>query len=132
MMNVSAVVECRQVTDQSQPSDGPPAHVFDESIVDVCSGRDHHGSASELTIVESQKQAGTAVNLCPPIDAHREGPAAETSQRNENGGLITEFSPSAEMPRPQGSDVRGKPHGQQIDVVKNSFRVTQSQNVARF
>ena len=100
MMNVRTVIERRQITNQSQASDRPPTHIFDEAIVHLGVGRNHHGSAGKLAIAESQKQTGAAVDLSFAIDLQRERPAAEASQRNENGRLITKLSPPAETPSP--------------------------------
>src|SRR5271167_2250949 len=125
MVNVCTVVEGRQITDQPHSSDGPPTHVFNEPIVDLCLGCNHHGSAGELAVVKGQEQAWTAVDLFFSIDSQRERPAPEASQRNENGRLIAQFSPSAETSGPQGRNVSREPHSQQIDVMKNSVRMPQ-------
>lgn len=69
MMNVRTVIKRRQVTYQPQPSNGSPAHIFNESIIYLGFGRDHHGSTRELTIAESQEQTSAAVDLCFPVDA---------------------------------------------------------------
>ncbi len=63
MMNVRTVIKRRQVTNEPQPPNGPPAHLFNESIIYLGFGCDHHGSTCKLTIAESQEQTSAAVDL---------------------------------------------------------------------
>src|SRR3984893_8525335 len=57
MVDVRTVIEPRQIADQPEAPDRAPAHVFDQSIVDLSFGSNHHGAAGVLAIAEGQEQA---------------------------------------------------------------------------
>src|SRR5262249_3871830 len=107
MVDMSAVVERRQIAIQSQPSDRPPTQLLDPSVVDCRLGSDHHGSAGEFAVAESEEQAGPPVQFRFPIDAQRERTPPETSQADEDRGLVAYFAPAAETAGPQRGHVSG-------------------------
>src|SRR5215467_3067634 len=88
MLNVSAIVKAGQVTDKTEAADGSPANIFDQAVVCVCSGSDHHGAAGELAVVEGEEQTGPAVDVLVAIRAQGEGATAKASETEEDGGLI--------------------------------------------
>jgi hypothetical protein len=63
VLDMSAIVEAGQVPDESDSSNRPPPHEFDEAIVRICGWSDHHGPAGKLGVVEGEEQTRAAVNL---------------------------------------------------------------------
>src|SRR5450432_440586 len=61
MLNMGSIIKRRQVSDQPQSPDWSPADVFDQSTVYFSIGRDHHGAAGELAVVEGKEKAGPPV-----------------------------------------------------------------------
>src|SRR5207245_4838057 len=102
MVYVRSVVERRQIANQPDAANRPPAHVFDETVIDLGLRSDHHSATGEFAVAERQKQAGTAIHVFFSIDAKRKRASAKTQERKENSELITELTPSAESPCAHG------------------------------
>ncbi len=130
MVDMCAIVKSRKIANQPDAPDRPPADVLDLTVVHLGLGRNHHGAAGELAIVKSQKQAAPPVHSFFSIHAQRKWPALEASERNEDGRLVTEFTPARKTTGSQSSNVGGEPNTQQIDVVKNAIFVRQSDHIA--
>ncbi len=79
VLNVCAIVETAQVADQAKPSDRAPADVFDQAVIDLGSGGDHHRPTRELAVIEGQEQTAAIVTLRFSLDAKRKWAAVETS-----------------------------------------------------
>ena len=131
MLDVRAVVEPGQIADQTQPADRSPANVFDQTVVDLGLGGDHHGATGKFAVVEGEEQAGTAIEILFVVDPQRERTAVETGQRKENRSDVSELSPGAETASAQSGHIGGKAHAQQIDVVNHAAAMAQAQDVAR-
>src|SRR5215471_16905456 len=130
MLNVSAIIKAGQITDQAEAADGSPANIFDQAVVCVCGGSDHHGSAGELAVVEGEEQTGPAVDMRIAIRAQREGTTAEARETEKDGGLVPDFAPVAETTGAECGHIRGKADTENIDVVENPLFVTQTEDVA--
>src|SRR5215831_10838063 len=110
MLNVGSVVKAWKIANQSQSSNRAPADIFHQAIVDLCSGRDHHCAACELAVVEGDKKAWATIEVLLPFDTERKRPSVESCQGQKDGGDVSQFAPSAEAPRTERGDVRGKAH----------------------
>src|ERR1700739_3868035 len=115
MLNMRTVVKARKISDQTQATDRSPANVFDETIVDVGMGSDHHGAAGKFAVAESDEQAGTRIEIFFVVGAHRERAAIETGQRQENRGDVSQLSPAAEMASAHRSHVGREAHAEQSE-----------------
>src|SRR5215469_14810326 len=129
MLDVSAIVKAGQITDQAEAADGSPANIFDQAVVGVCRGSDHHGSAGELAVVKGEEQTGPAVDMLAAIRAQGKGATAEARETEEDGGLIPDFAPVAETTGAERGHIRGKTDTENIDVVENPVFVAQTQDV---
>src|SRR5690348_12981289 len=63
MLDMGAVVEARQHTQQAEAADGPPADKFDETVGRVGLRSDEHRPTSVLAVVEGEEQAAAVVPL---------------------------------------------------------------------
>src|SRR5579859_6983061 len=130
MLNMRAVVQSRQIANQPQPANRSPPDIFDQSVIDLSLGRDHHGAAGEFTVVKSQEQATAVVESSVALDSDWKGPAVETRQREKDRRQITQFSPPAETARTKCGDIRRKTDTQEVDEVKLARPVPQAQHIA--
>src|SRR6266571_2661196 len=130
MSNMCAVIQCRQIPDQPQPPDWSPTHIFDQSIAHLGIGGDHHGATGKFTVAKSEKEAGTSINLIFPIHSQGKWPAFHPRQADKNRRLVSQLSPTLKPPGTQRRYIGRESHTQQIDVVNNSPRMPETQNVA--
>jgi hypothetical protein len=130
MARVRAIVKSRQIADQAHASNGTPAHIFDQPIIGARIGRDHHSAASELAVVESQKQAAARVKIALLVDPHGKWTALQPRQTKENRKEVSAVAPSQKSPMPKRRHVGGKADAQKIDVVKLAILVPKPHNVA--
>src|SRR3954463_953904 len=129
MLNVRAIVKARQVSDQSDAPDRTPANIFDQAVIGVGCGGDHHGAASELAVVEGEKKARPAVDIRLSIHFQGKRTTAKPRQANEDCGLITRLSPGAEPASAQGRYIGGKANTENVDVTENPIFVSQAKNI---
>src|SRR6266516_6533790 len=106
MVYVRSVVERRQIANQPEAANRSPAHVFDETVIDLGLRSDHHSATGEFAVAERKKQAGAAIHVFFSIDAKRKRASAKTHEGQKNSELITEFPPSAESPCAHGGQDR--------------------------
>ena len=78
---MGAVIKRRQIANQPNPANRPPAHIFDQAVIHFGFRSDHHGAAGELAVTESKKQARTAVQFAFPIDSQGERPARKRARQ---------------------------------------------------
>src|ERR1700722_5058265 len=84
MLNMRAVIQPRQVSNQPQATNRSPTNVFHQAVVDLSLGCNHHRSASELSVVEGEEEAGPAVEVFSALDSNRERTAIESSESKKN------------------------------------------------
>src|SRR5205823_9892359 len=120
MVYVRSVVERRQIANQPDAANRPPAHVFDETVINLGLRSDHHSATGEFAVAERQEQAEAAIAVFFSIDGKRKRATAKTQERKENSELITELPPSAESPCANGGQVCRKSDAKQIKVVKDA------------
>src|ERR1700680_1818469 len=65
MPDVRPVVKAGQMPNKSQPSDRPPADIFNQTAVHFRMRRDHHCPAGELAVIKSKKQTAPPVEVGP-------------------------------------------------------------------
>src|SRR5437763_4636778 len=116
MIDVRSVVERRQIANQPEAANQTPAHVFDETVIDLGLRSDHHSATGEFAVAERQKQAGAGIHVFFSIDAKRKRASAKTHEGQKNSELINEISPSAESPCAHGGNVCRTSHAEQNDV----------------
>ncbi len=92
MFNMRAVVKLGQHAQQAEAADGSPTYKFDEAIVGIGVGRDHHGAAGELAVVESQKQTAPRVPFFVIVTAQCERPPIQLRDANEDAEQIAEMA----------------------------------------
>src|ERR1051325_5826210 len=131
MIDVCSVVKRRQIADQPNAPDWPPAHKLDQPIIHFRTRGDHHGATCKFTVAESQEQTWPPINFLFLINPQGKRPAPKAGQTNENRCLISEFSPPAETSSPKRSHIGRETDAQQVDVVNRAFFVTKPQNIAR-
>src|SRR6266496_1308564 len=129
MLDMRAVVKCRQIPNQADASDWSPTNIFNQTVVGCGSGRNHHRSAGELGVIEGQKQAWAPVDVLICIRSQGKWATPETRKTEEDCCLITDLSPVAEPARAQRGNVRRKTNAQNIDVMQHAILVTQTENV---
>src|SRR2546422_11503078 len=105
MIDVRSVVERRQIANQPEAANRSPAHVFDETVIDLGLRSDHHSATGEFAVAERQNQPGAAIHVLFSIDAQTKRAAAKTHERQKNSELIAESPPSAESPSKYGGYV---------------------------
>src|SRR5437867_7306892 len=110
MIDVRSVVERRQIANQPEAANRSPAHVFDETVIDLDLRSDNHSAIGEFAVAERQKQAGASIHVFFSIDAKRKRASAKTKEGKENSELITERSPSAETPCAHCGHIRRESH----------------------
>src|SRR5436305_629860 len=98
MVDVRPIIQSRQVADQAGAADRSPADVFNQAIVDLGFGSDHHRTPGKFAVVETQKKTRPAIDVLRAINPQRKRPPHKSSKTDENGSLVSEFSPSAETP----------------------------------
>src|SRR5438132_13404826 len=98
MIDVRSVVERRQIANQPEAANRSPAHVFDETVIDLGLRSDHHSATGEFAVAERQKQAGAAIHVFFSIDAKRKRASAKTQERKENSKWTTGLPPSSASP----------------------------------
>src|ERR1700746_1139833 len=96
MLDMCAVIESRQVADEGDAPNRSPADVIDQAVIGLGGGRNHHGAARVLAVVEGEEQTRSAINLSFSVSAQRKRAAAKTSQANKDGCLVSHLSPTAE------------------------------------
>src|ERR1700731_800285 len=123
MPDVRTVVKSGQIADESQPSDRPPADIFNQTAVHFSMRRDHHGPAGELAVIKSEKQTAPPVEIRLSVHANRKWPPLQSCQPQKNRNDVSQLSPIMEASSTQGGHVRREPHAQQIDVVNDPSAV---------
>src|SRR5438552_19113796 len=113
MIDVRSVVERRQIANQPEAANRSPAHVFDETVIDLGLRSDHHSATGEFAVAERQKQAGAAIHVFFSIDAKRKRASAKTQERKENSELITELPQAAESQCARGGERKARRIGQE-------------------
>src|SRR5580704_15127691 len=108
VFNMRAIIKCWQVTNQANSSNRSPANKFDQAVIDFRLGRDHHRAPSKLAVAESQKEAGTAIDLFFSVHTQRKRPPSEPRQTDKNGRLISQLSPPAKIAGAQRCHVGGE------------------------
>src|ERR1700722_3430620 len=88
MLDVRAVIQPRQVPNQPQATNRSPTNVFPPAAVDLSLGSNHHRSASEFTVVESEEEAAPVVKSFCSLNSNRKRPAPESSESHENRNEI--------------------------------------------
>src|SRR5437667_10183719 len=96
MIDVRSVVERRQIANQPEAANRSPAHVFDETVIDLRLRSADDSATGEFAVAERQKQAGAAIHVFFYIDAKRKRASAKKRERNEKSELITQLPQSAE------------------------------------
>src|ERR1700733_5259651 len=120
MIDMGAIVQSRQLPDQTHAADGPPAHVLDQPIADFGLGGDHHRSAGKLAVIKRQEETRAPVDASLLVHANRKWTPPEPGERQENRRLITNLTPPTKAPRPQSCYVGRKTHTHEIDVVQHA------------
>src|SRR5882757_10065304 len=69
MVNVLPGEEAGEIANQAEPSNRPPANVFDEAVRGLGIGSDHHFSAGEFAVVERKEKAAAAIYFSTTINA---------------------------------------------------------------
>src|SRR5437762_14127798 len=98
MVYVRSVVERRQIANQPEAANRSPAHVFDETVINLGLRSDHHRATGEFAVAERQEQAEAAIAVFFSIDAKRKWARANREERKRRSEWITELLPSAESP----------------------------------
>src|SRR5207245_10813886 len=98
MIDVRSVVERRQIANQPEAANRSPAHVFDETVIDLGLRSDHHSATGEFAVAERQNQAGAAIHAFFSIDAKTKRASAKTHEAREDSELINKFTISADTP----------------------------------
>src|SRR5258705_2070462 len=129
MLDMGPVVEPRQIADEANASDRPPADVLDQAVVGLSCRCNHHGAAGVLAVVESQEQARAAVDQRLSVSVERKWAAAEPSQANKDRGLISHLPPTAESAHAQCSHIGGETDTENVDVVEHSVLVAQAEDI---
>src|ERR1700730_13283168 len=96
MVDVRAVIESRQIADQSQAPDGTPTHVLDQSVIHFRQGSNHHGATGELGVAEGDEQEVPTIDFILAIDLQGKGTPPEPRQADEDRRLIANLSPTTE------------------------------------
>ena len=81
-----------EVADETDASALPPATKFDQTVVDLRPGRDHHRAAGKFAVAEGQEQAGTAVGFLLIIHPQGKRPPAKPRQADEMANLSGQAS----------------------------------------
>src|SRR5207245_9190827 len=103
MIDVRSVVERRQIADQPESTNRSPAHVFDETVIDLGLRGDQHSATGEFAVTERQKQAGAAIHVFFSIDATRKLASTKTHERQKNSALVTAIPQAAVSPLTHGA-----------------------------
>src|SRR5260370_42607473 len=80
VLDMRAVIQARQIADQSDSPNRTPANVFHQAVVDLGVGSNHHCAPSELAVVKSQEQAASVVEALRAVDSNRKRATVESSQ----------------------------------------------------
>src|SRR5436309_13191589 len=83
MVDMRAIVEPRQVAQQTQPPNRPPADKFDQPICRIGLRRNQHGSTRVLAVVERKKERTPFVPFLVFVAAQREGTAVQLHHPDE-------------------------------------------------
>src|SRR5262249_30292044 len=67
VIDVCPVVEGREIADKADTANWPPAHIFNQAIVDIGIGCDHHRTASKFAIAKGQEKTASVVELLVAI-----------------------------------------------------------------
>src|SRR5581483_3007740 len=112
MACMSSVIERRQISDQPDASNRPPADVLDQPVIGRGIRCNHHRAAGEFAVVKSEEKTGAPVDIVFAIHAQGKWSAAKTRKTNKNGSLIPRLAPAAETTGAQGRNIRGESHAE--------------------
>lgn len=129
VIDVCPVVEGREIADKADTANGPPAHIFNQAIVNIGIGCDHHRTASKFAIAKGQEETASVVELLVAIYTERKWPTPEPCQADEDGQLVTEFTPATESACPHHRYVRRKSHAEKIDVVNDALVMPETEDI---
>src|SRR5260370_6723752 len=129
MFNMRTVVETRQVAKQAQPSDGAPAHKFNQPVGGMRLRRDQHWAAGVFAVAERQEKRAPLVPLRIVIASQRHGAAAQLHHAHEYTEQISQIAERLEHAVGQNSNVSRKTHTQKIEGVDFAGRVRQPQEI---
>src|ERR1700674_3024365 len=110
MLDVRAVVKFRGHTGKAQTADGAPADEFDEGVRGIGVGRDEHGAAGVLAVVEGEKETAAIVPTFLVVAAQSEGAAAQLRDANEDAQKIADGAEGFEVAIGQRCYVGRKSH----------------------
>src|SRR5260370_22174693 len=129
MFNMRTIVETRQVAKQAQPSDGAPAHKFNQPVGGIRVRRDQHCAAGVLAVVERQEKIGPFVPLRIVIATQRHGAAAQLHHAHEYAEQISQIAERLKHAVGQSSNISGKTNTQKMEGVNCASGMRQPQKI---
>src|SRR6516164_7194995 len=129
MMDVRAIVEPRQVTQQTQPPNGPPAHKFDQPVGRIGFRRDQHSPTRVLAVVEREEQRTPFVPFLVSVAAQREGTAVQLHHADEYPKQVAQRSEGLERAVGQRRDIGGKADAQKVEGKNFAGGVVQANQI---
>src|SRR5258706_109908 len=129
MFNMRTIVETRQVAKQAQPSDGAPAHKFNQPVGSIRLRRDQHCAACIFAVAERKEKRAPFVPLRIVIAPQRDRAAAQLHHAHEYTEQISQIAERLEHAVGQNSNVSRKTHTQKIEGVDFPRGVRQPQEI---
>src|SRR5579884_2432190 len=129
MIQVCAVIKRVQVAQEAEAADRAPADEFDQAIVGLGTGRNHHLPAGEFAVIEGEEKAAAFVGLALSIQTQRKCATVEPSEATEQRKQIAELTEPFESAHASGSNIGGETHTQKVDVVDRAALVGHADDV---